>query len=104
VADSKSDERRSSGRVPFHKEIEVVGTGMYRSSDISIGGMYLIAKQSFPPGIPITLRFKLQDADAKPIQVRARVLYTHKGTGIGLGFIDLNSDDLARIVKFIEQG
>jgi len=103
MADPKNDERRNSGRVPFDKEVEVVGVGMHRSSDISIGGMYLNAKQGFPPGNPITLRFKLQDADAQPIQVRARVLYTHKGVGIGLGFIDLNSDDLARIVKFIEQ-
>jgi len=99
----KNDERRRNERVPFHKEVEVVGVGMHRSSEISIGGIYLITKQAFPPGNPITLRFKLHEADAQPIQVRARVLYTHKGIGIGLGFIDLNSDDLARIVKFIEQ-
>jgi c-di-GMP-binding flagellar brake protein YcgR len=103
VANPKNDERRSSGRVPFDKEVEVVGVGKCRSSDISIGGMYLITKQAFPPGNPITLRFKLHEGDAQPIQVRARVLYTHKGIGIGLGFIDLNFDDLARIVKFIEQ-
>lgn len=103
MADPKNDERRSSGRVPFDKEVEVVGVGVHRSSDISIGGMYLNTKQGFPMGNPITLRFKLQDADAMPIQIRARVLYTHKGIGVGLGFIDLNSEDLARIVKFIEQ-
>ncbi|HTN44406.1 MAG TPA: PilZ domain-containing protein [Nitrospiria bacterium] len=103
MADPKHDERRSSGRVPFDKEVEVVGVGVHRSSDISIGGMYLITKQGFPTGNSITLRFKLRDSDARPIQARARVLYTHKGVGVGLGFIDLNSEDLASIVKFTEQ-
>jgi len=103
MADPKNDDRRSSGRVPFDKEVEVVGVGVHRSSDISIGGMYLVTKQGLPTGNPITLRFKLQDGDSLPIQVRARVLYTHKGTGVGLGFIDLNSEDLGRIVKFTEQ-
>ena len=49
------------------------------------------------------LRFKLREADEHPIQIQARVLYIHEGVGMGLGFVNLNSDDRARIVKFIEQ-
>lgn len=104
MAETKKDERRRHDRIVFQKEVEVVGVGTFRSADISFGGMYLNTKEALPTGNPITLRFKLYDSDPQPIQVRARVLYNNKGTGAGLGFMDLSSDDLTRIVKFIEQG
>ncbi|MBI3609824.1 MAG: PilZ domain-containing protein [Nitrospirae bacterium] len=104
MAETGPDERRRNERAPFYKEVEVVGAGMHRCSEISIGGIYLVTKQGFPMGTRITLRFKLYDADERPIQVQARVLYIHEGVGVGLGFVGLNSGDRARIVKFIEQG
>jgi Tfp pilus assembly protein PilZ len=104
MAESERPERRKTKRVPFVQEIEVVGVGMPRCSDIGTGGLYLETVQVFPVGTQLALRFKLHDTDEQPIEVQARVLYMHEGIGIGLGFVDLNSGDRARIVKFMEHG
>ncbi|MBI3595898.1 MAG: PilZ domain-containing protein [Nitrospirae bacterium] len=102
--ETERPERRKDKRGTFIKEVEVIGLGIHRCSDIGTGGLYLETVQLFPVGTQLALRFKLYDGDAQPIEVRTRVIYVHEGVGIGLGFIDLNSDDRARIVKFIEQG
>jgi PilZ domain len=96
------NERRRNRRVHFVKEIEVVGVGTRRSTDLSIGGMYLDTHEHFPQGTYIELRFKLHDTDPQPIQVHARVLYVHEGVGIGLGFINLKPEDGVKIMKFVE--
>jgi c-di-GMP-binding flagellar brake protein YcgR len=103
MAETGQHERRKDRRVPFIKEIEVIGVGIHRSADISIGGLYLDTHHVFPLGSQIGIRFKLNDADEQVIQVQTRVLYIHQSVGIGLGFVDIKPDDLARIVKFVEQ-
>lgn len=97
-------ERRTHKRIPFIKEVEVIGVGMRRCSDLSIGGMYLDTVVSFPIGTLLDLQFKLRDADEHPIQVQARVVYEHEGVGVGLSFVKLSPEDLDKIRKFIEQG
>jgi len=102
MADAGQDERRKNKRIHFIKEVDVVGVGIRRCMDLSIGGMYLDTHEHFPAGTQLTLRFKLQNTDPQPIQVQARVLYVHEGVGIGVGFIDLKPEDQAKILKFIE--
>lgn len=97
------EERRRNKRVHFVKEIEVVGVGIRRSTDLSVGGMYLDTHEHFPQGSHIELRFKIHDTDPQPIQVHARVLYVHDGVGIGLGFVDLKSEDQVKIKKFVQE-
>ena len=102
MAEPDQEERRKNKRIHFIKEVEVVGVGIRRCQDLSIGGMYLDTHEHFPAGTQLTLRFKLQDTDPQPIQVQARVLYVHEGVGIGVGFIDLKPEDQAKILKFVE--
>jgi hypothetical protein len=97
------DERRRQKRIPFLKEIEVVGLGIFRSSDISIGGMYLESMQDFPAGTLLDLRFKLNHSDEEPILLQARVLYSQPHVGLGLAFVNINSADRERILKLVEQ-
>ena len=98
-----SSERRTHKRVPFFNEVEVVGVGTRRCSDLSIGGIYLETVSIFPDGTLMTLRFKLHHSDERPIEVQARALYGVQGLGVGLAFIDLSPENLERIQKFIDR-
>jgi c-di-GMP-binding flagellar brake protein YcgR len=102
MAEPDQNERRKNKRIHFIKEIEVVGVGIRRCQDLSIGGMYLDTHEHFPTGTQLNLRFKLHDADPQPIEIQARVLYVHDGVGIGLGFINLKPEDQVKILKFVE--
>jgi hypothetical protein len=95
------DERRIEKRVSFIKEIEIVGIGMRRCSDLSIGGMYLETVAIFPEGTILDLRFKLDDSKEESIRVQARVSYVHSGMGVGVRFINLSPTDTVKIQKWI---
>jgi hypothetical protein len=96
------NERRKSKRTHFIKEIEVVGVGVRRCSDIGMGGLYLETVSSFPAGSLLKIRFKLDDTDERPIEVQVRVQYAHDGMGMGLTFIDLSPENREKIKKFID--
>ena len=98
-----STERRVHKRVPFVNEVEIVGVGVRRCSDLSIGGIYLDTTSFFPEGTLLQLRFKLQTSDERPIEVKAKALYGVPGLGIGVGFIDLSPEDLEKIRTFVDQ-
>jgi len=102
--ENERPERRINKRGPFIQEVEVIGLGIHRCSDLGTGGLYLETVQLFPVGTQLALRFKLSEGDAEPIMVQTRVIYVHEGVGIGLGFVDLKPDDHARILKYMEQG
>lgn len=104
MAETEHHERRQHKRTPFIREVEVVGIGMFRCSDLSISGMYRETVHAFPLGTVVDLRFKLRDTDKHPIMVQAEVLYIHEGVGVGLGFVNLDLEDHEKIVRFLEQG
>jgi hypothetical protein len=103
MAETEHHERRQHKRAPFTKEVEIVGAGLFRCSNLSAGGMFLETVQFFPVGTVLDLRFKLSEADEHPINVHARVAYIYEGSGIGLYFVSLKSEDRQEIEKFIEQ-
>ncbi len=103
MADNASNERRIQRRVPFIKEIQIVGFGMRRCSDISIGGIYLETLAVFPEGTLLDLRFKLQDSDPDDIQVQTRVTYVHPGMGVGLIFTNLSAQDSEKLQKWMDR-
>jgi hypothetical protein len=104
MAKTEQPDRRRRKRIHFIKEVEVVGVGIRRCSDLSIDGMYLETVHSVPVGTLFDLKFKLQDKDEQPIKVQARVQYVHEGIGIGVGFVNLRPEDLERIKKLIDSG
>lgn len=97
------DEQRASKRVPFIRDIEIVGVGRRRTMDLSAGGMYIEMVADFQVGAELELRFKLADADPEEIRVRARILYLHPGIGAGVGFLNLSAQDEEKIGKWINQ-
>lgn len=96
-----ADERRRHERAFYCNEVEVVGYGPRRSSDLSIGGMFLESIAGYPLGTVLQLRFKLKEEDTTPIAVQARVLYAANGIGVGLEFLDLNPGDRMRIATLV---
>ncbi|TAK05776.1 MAG: PilZ domain-containing protein [Candidatus Manganitrophaceae bacterium] len=98
-----ADEQRASKRVPFIRDIEIVGVGRRRTMDLSTGGMYIEMVADFQTGTEFELQFKLTDGDPKEIRVRARVLYIHPGIGAGVEFCNLSAPDEETIRKWIDQ-
>ncbi len=94
--------RRKHDRSPFIQDVEVVGVGPLRCSDISIGGMYLDTVNEFAMGSTLTLRFKLRESDPGPIEVQARVTYIHPNVGVGLEFMDLSPEIQQQIQSLVE--
>jgi hypothetical protein len=94
-------ERRHSERVLFCNEVEVVGYGPRRSSDLSPGGMFIETIAAFPRGTVLELRFKVQEDERDPICVKARVLYSADSIGVGVEFLDLLPEDRRRIERVL---
>jgi c-di-GMP-binding flagellar brake protein YcgR len=103
MVDPSVSERRKHKRIPFIHEVEVIGVGTRRCSDLSIGGMYLETVSVFPVGETLRLRFTLQDGDVAPFESSARVLYAHESVGVGLFFLNLTDDQQVRLQRFIDQ-
>lgn len=97
------DDQRATKRVSFIREIEIVGVGKRRATDLSTGGMYIEMVADFQAGIEFELRFKLTDADQAEIRVGARVLYIHPGIGAGVAFRDLSIQDEEKIQKWVDR-
>jgi hypothetical protein len=95
------DDRRQSQRALFCNEVEVVGYGPRRSSDLSAGGMFLETIAAFPKDTVLQLRFKLAENQSTPIAVHARVLYVATGIGVGVEFMDLSPEDRMRIERLL---
>lgn len=93
--------QRQSSRAFFCNEVEVVGYGPHRSSDLSVGGMFLETISGYPTGTELQLRFKLKEDDPTPIEVRARVLYSANGIGVGVEFLDTAPEHRMRIAKLV---
>lgn len=96
-------ERRIDKRIPFVNEVEIVGIGMRRCSDLSIGGIYLDTTSFFPEGTDLQIRFKLRSSDEKSIEVNARALHSTAGLGVGLFFLNLSPEALEKIRAFINE-
>ena len=99
--ETEQPDRRKQKRIHFIKEVEVIGVGVRRCSDLSTEGMYLETVHSVPVDTICDLQFKLNDSDPQPIKVQGRVIYVHEGVGMGLNFVDLKPDDLERIKQFV---
>lgn len=93
------EERRKFKRFPFREDILLDGTRLCTSMDISEGGLYVSAIQSFEQNsiIDVIIPFK-----GEKITFKAQVRYCQPGIGIGIKFVDLNDEQKEIIKELIE--
>jgi len=91
-------------RVPFNREIEVVGSlGGNRCSDLSVGGLYLETRSAWRVGDVVQLKVRLRAEDEQMLELTARVAYADPGMGVGLDFIELSRQARHAIRQYVEQ-
>ena len=76
--------------------------------NLGAGGLFIKTTQSLPVGTPLNLEFNLPDSD-HIIKTKGKVVWTRsnetsdekKPPGMGIQFIDINSQDSARVKNYI---
>lgn len=93
------EDHRKQKRIPFAEDILVDGTMLFKSIDISEGGLYVYTGRSFEGNrvVNVTLTFK-----DKKFTLAAKVMHNQPGIGMGLKFINLSDEQKAIIKKIIE--
>ena len=89
ISVESSSEKRRHLRFPFIASVEVIEsksgariTG--RTSDLGLGGCYVDALSSFPPGTDVFLRITRGN---NLFEAQARVSFSQDGMGMGLAFV-----------------
>ena len=92
-------DRRKYERFPFREDIQIDGTRMCTSMDISEIGLYISAMQSYEINsvIDVTIPFK-----GGKLTVKAQVRHCQPGIGMGVILVDLNAEQRANIKELIE--
>ena len=86
------DERRQFDRARLIVDVHFDGadsTGVAGSKDISLGGLYLSTQVQIPEGATLTLRIPL---GGEHVIVRADVVYSNPGHGVGVRFHRLSDE------------
>ena len=100
----REQERRQSKRVAVQlwvKERDPDGVYYNHATNLSVGGMYLERAIPHPVGTEVELQFTLPD-EKDPIAVRARIVNAAvESMGMGLSFVDIAPEVLARIENFV---
>lgn len=99
MANEGEKERRKCERFPFREDIVIDGTRISTSMDISEGGLYISAMQSYENNsvIDVTIPFK-----GEKLTFKAQVRYCQPGIGMGVMFVDLNAEQRGKIKELIE--
>lgn len=101
--------RRSSRRVPLDAEVRLLDDQQEvaaRTVDISPGGMFFTLDPPPSVGANLRLRFVLDDGRA-PVDATGEVAWVGQGPtehrGAGVAFKDIDEDDRARIVAYVDR-
>jgi uncharacterized protein (TIGR02266 family) len=98
----KDNEQRRAWRSPLPLDLTYEGAGgrtETRISDISVTGVYIETVSPVPVGSNLKLTFTLPDGYI--IHTDGVVIHSQPQTGIGVKFINLDSEDARRIRQFI---
>lgn len=68
--------------------------------DLSETGMYLYTNKQYVEGSTIEVSFML---DGKEINVRAKVVHSQPGIGLGVHFVEVKEETLKTIKGFLDQ-
>jgi curved DNA-binding protein CbpA len=104
ISDSKQDRRRQT-RYLAPKDLLVAWQGAGRrdvssAETVSMGGVYLFTAEPLSPGTFVEVLF---DAAGGEIRARATVRHGRAGRGMGIQFVQMNSEDRARLHRFVQQ-
>ena len=92
-------ERRKHERFTFIEDILVDGTKSCRTTDVSEGGLFISAIQSFESGDVMEVSIP---AKSEKIIAKAQVRYCQPGIGMGIAFIEADEDLRTKIKELID--
>jgi hypothetical protein len=69
-----------------------------KAIDISEGGIYVLTRYTFKPGDVVSIAIPYRN---EKIEIKARVKHCQEGIGLGLMFIDLDTELKAKINRLI---
>ncbi len=102
--DARDSEHRRYVRVPFNREVTIEGSlAPCRTSDLSLGGMYLETRHTLGTGERVEVSFKLRASDRAPLVVQAEVAYVDPGMGVGIYFVDLPNLLRREVRHYVEE-
>jgi hypothetical protein len=96
------DERRQFDRARLIVDVHFDGadsTGVAGTKDISLGGLYLSTQVQIPLGSTLTLRIPL---GSEHLIVKADVVYSNPGHGVGVRFHRLPDDARALMERELQ--
>jgi len=92
-------ERRKHERFTFIEHILVDGTKSCRTTDISEGGLFISAIQSFENGDVMEVSIPTKN---EKINAKAQVKYCQPGIGMGIAFVEADEDLRIKIKELID--
>jgi PilZ domain len=98
-------EKREHRRARLVTQIRCEALGreeMLLTRDVSVGGVFISAKEPFPMGSDIALELQLASG-GEALSARGKVVYSLKGLGMGIQFTDVSAEILATLQKFVDE-
>lgn len=94
ATDGEQEEHRQHDRSRLIVDVFFDGkdvTGVASTKDISAGGLYMNTQEKLPEGALLTLNIPL--GAGRQVVVRAEVVYSNPGRGVGVRFQGLSEED-----------
>ena len=77
-------------------------TSLGRADNVSLGGLLVLARETFQPGTEVIVRFNLPSGYS--IEAQGVVVHALPGARMGIQFSELKPADLKAIEEFIQKG
>jgi c-di-GMP-binding flagellar brake protein YcgR len=98
-------ERRQYRRVKLVAQVHCDSLDRHEimvTRDVSVGGMFIMARFPIPIDSELSLIFRLYPADPA-ITCRAIVMFSRVGLGMGVQFVDLDAEAHEKLQKFVDE-
>jgi hypothetical protein len=98
-------EKRQHRRAQLLTQVQCAALGradLMLTRDVSVGGMFVTAKNPFPADSEVALSFRLRAGDP-PISSQGKVVYSVQGMGMGITFVDLSEATRQALQKFVDE-
>ena len=97
-------EKRQHRRARLVTQISCAALGreeLLLSRDVSVGGMFVTAREPFPQDSEVAVAFRLSPKDPL-ICCRGKIVYAILGVGMGVMFTDLDDSFRQSLQKFVD--